>query len=538
MFPRMLLVSVGTATLIAAASASAEQKLIRVSRETTHITRPLDADGYVDYVAAANERASRGVTAENNFEVVVRRIAGPGAIFAEYREEYFRRLGIPVPPEEGDYFVEYGDFLEARKLPAARLHQLREAGDRLSESPWKASDHPLAADWLMSINKHLDAIVEGSKRSGYYTPYVSGLLNDDEPALSLMATLLPSAHEQRPLGRALAMRAMLRVDQGQLDDAWSDLQALHRMARHVASGMTMIELFVGVSLETLAFEVETQMLNSSKLENAQARDFLADLKRLPALPPLAEKVDTFERHAILQPVQAVARQGIGSLLEMLKLFNDLSDASDPSRSPDGLLYVAMHQEEEDEGAGGAAPARTPDWNETMKVINGWFDRLTAAARIEDPVKRRRELQSVEADVRELKARIGDLKTALPRRLQKGSTLGELMIVLTMPAVVQGQIAADTADARLHLLRLAFAVEVYQREHGRFPAQLAELAPKHLDEVPRDPFSGEQFHYEPGAEGFVLYSAGRNGQNDGGRGYADRGERDVEWDDIVVKVGPR
>ena len=533
MLQRILLAGLGFAVLVAASTANAEQRLIRISKETTHITRPLDAAGYVDYVEAANERASRGVTAENNFEVVVRQIAGPGEMIPEYREEYFRRLGIPVPPEDGDYFIAYGDFLEARKLPDARLQELLEAGDRLSESPWKASDHPLAADWLSSVEKHLDVIVEGSKRSGYYTPYVSGLLNDNEPALSMMAMLLPSAHQQRSLARALAMRAMLRVDQGRLDDAWSDLQALHRMARHVASGMTMIELFVGVSFEQLAFDVEIQVLDSPKLENVQARRFLADLKRQTALPSLVEKVDTFERHAILEPVQGLARQGAGTLIEMLKLFDDLSDASDRGRSPDRLHYVSMQQ---DVGAGAAERARTPDWNEALKVINGWFDRLTAAVRIEDPVKRRRDLQSVEADVLKLRARIGDPEAALEGRPRQGSLVGEVMIVLMVPAVVQGQIAADTADARLDLLQLAFAAEVYRREHGQYPGQLSELSPRHLQEVPRDPFSGEPFHYEPGAEGFVLYSAGRNGQDDGGRGYADRGERDVEWDDIVVKVG--
>ena len=536
MFPRMLLVSVSTATLIAAASASAEQKLIRVSRETTHITRPLDADGYVDYVAAANERASKGVTPENNFEVVVRRIAGPGAIFPDYREEYFRRLGIPAPPEVGEYFVAFDDFLEGRKLPDERLEKLLETGNRLSEQPWKASDHPLAAEWLQSVDKHLDAIVDGSKRPRHYTPYISTPLNDEEVYPRMLIVLLPSAQQQRALGRALAMRAMLRVHEGRLDDAWSDLQALHRMARHVVGGQTIIESYVGAALESLAFNSDLQVLNSSRLTDEQARRFLADLKELPSLPPLAEKIDTFERHALLDAVQTIARQGPGKLLEMLKLFNDLSDASDPQRAPDGLQYVSMQGDRVPAGGDGARRAEAPDWNAALKLINGWFDRLTDAARIDNPENRRRALRGVEADVKKLRARFGDPPRSLLQQLQQGASVGEVMILLALPAVSQAQSVADTAKARLDLLQLAFAAEVYHREHGRYPEQLSDLAPKHVPDVPRDPLSGEPFHYEPGAGGFVLYSVGRNGQDDGGRGDADRGERDVEWDDIVVRAG--
>ena len=35
-----------------------------ISKETTYITEPLRADGYPDYIAALNQRCSRGVTPE------------------------------------------------------------------------------------------------------------------------------------------------------------------------------------------------------------------------------------------------------------------------------------------------------------------------------------------------------------------------------------------------------------------------------------------------------------------------------------------
>ena len=42
-----------------------------ISKETTYITRPLDQDGYVDYLAALNEAASEEVTVEINAAVLL-----------------------------------------------------------------------------------------------------------------------------------------------------------------------------------------------------------------------------------------------------------------------------------------------------------------------------------------------------------------------------------------------------------------------------------------------------------------------------------
>ena len=54
---------------------------ITISKETTYITEPLRKDGYVDYVAALNERFRAGVTPENNAAVPFWKAMGPGEIF-------------------------------------------------------------------------------------------------------------------------------------------------------------------------------------------------------------------------------------------------------------------------------------------------------------------------------------------------------------------------------------------------------------------------------------------------------------------------
>lgn len=73
--------------------------------------------------------------------------------------------------------------------------------------------------------------------------------------------------------------------------------------------------------------------------------------------------------------------------------------------------------------------------------------------------------------------------------------------------------------------LMLAIEAHAAAHGAPPASLGELAPAILPELPRDPYSGSGFVYRvlpsvPGqgsaGHGYVLYSVGADGTDDGGK----------------------
>jgi hypothetical protein len=81
------------------------------------------------------------------------------------------------------------------------------------------------------------------------------------------------------------------------------------------------------------------------------------------------------------------------------------------------------------------------------------------------------------------------------------------------------------------LTVAFALAWYQREIGRYPDRLDALAPRYLNQVPKDMFSGGGLVYRPTANGYVLYSVGLNAKDDGGRGHDDQ----PPGDDLVVRV---
>jgi hypothetical protein len=75
--------------------------------------------------------------------------------------------------------------------------------------------------------------------------------------------------------------------------------------------------------------------------------------------------------------------------------------------------------------------------------------------------------------------------------------------------------AKAAEARLRLLMTDLAVRQFQSGRGVYPNRLSELIPQFLQALPRDPFGSNGFIYRPQTNGFLLYSVGPDGKDDGG-----------------------
>ena len=81
------------------------------------------------------------------------------------------------------------------------------------------------------------------------------------------------------------------------------------------------------------------------------------------------------------------------------------------------------------------------------------------------------------------------------------------------------------------VRLAFALAAYKGENANYPVTLDVLAPKYLAAVPGDVFTGRAMQYRRDAAGYVLYSLGLNGADDGGRWVDDQ----PPGDDVRVRM---
>lgn len=71
------------------------------------------------------------------------------------------------------------------------------------------------------------------------------------------------------------------------------------------------------------------------------------------------------------------------------------------------------------------------------------------------------------------------------------------------------------QARTMVAQVALALSACKEETGSYPDGLSALVPTFLDEVPLDPYSDAPLIYRKGGDGFIVYSVGPDGEDDGG-----------------------
>jgi hypothetical protein len=73
-----------------------------------------------------------------------------------------------------------------------------------------------------------------------------------------------------------------------------------------------------------------------------------------------------------------------------------------------------------------------------------------------------------------------------------------------------------AETEREMVVAAIAIKRYQIRHGKLPANLSLMVPEFLAHLPRDYMDGQLLRYRTNSQnGFVLYSVGFDGKDDGG-----------------------
>jgi hypothetical protein len=81
---------------------------------------------------------------------------------------------------------------------------------------------------------------------------------------------------------------------------------------------------------------------------------------------------------------------------------------------------------------------------------------------------------------------------------------------------KGWKASIETDARLTVLHTSLALERFRISHnGSIPATLSELVPDYLIELPRDTLAAKPLGFKTLPRGYVVYSIGADGVDDGG-----------------------
>jgi hypothetical protein len=510
---------------VAAPAATKPYVAVTISKQTTLITAPLRKDGYVNYVAAMNRRLSEGVTPENNAAVPFLKAMGPGEIGEKYRDEYFQLLGISPLAEKGDYYVGIGSYAKATKEAGRHATEEEEKKPDFFEDqravamkrPWTKKEFPFLADWLAANQRPLELIVEASKRPRRFDP----LVPEDG---TMIGALLPMISIHREAARALMTRAMFRAGEGKLDEAWEDLLACHRLARLIGQGGTLIDALVAIAVDGIACGGDQGLLQTRQLTPAQIARIRSDLDQLPPMPKMADKINVTERFMFLDCVGMMARGGLSNMAALSGMFGN-----ENARNKSLLATLAD-----------SAARHAIDWDKVLHIGNSWYDRMTDAMGRTTHAQREAALDKIDHDLKKLSGDSRDwpslgVSMLSGPRAAVSERIGNIFVALLLPAVGSCAAAEDRATMQFELDRLAFALAAFHANQGSYPEKLADLVPKYVARVPADILNhGANLHYRREGAGFLLYSVGRNGKDDGGKGYDDRKEGE-DWDDIVVRV---
>jgi hypothetical protein len=516
-----------TVAAVAAAEPGGGKVKLTLGKETTYITGPLDSDGSVDYETALNERLRKGITPQNNANVLLWQALNSRPKSTPMPRDFFRWLEIPAPPERGEYLIDLPRYAkDVLKLsPGEQTDVLRKQRGRAARRPWVEKDYPQVAAWLKANEKPLALALAATRRPDYYNPLVSRK-SGDEGWYGLLGALLPGAVEcYRELAPALAARAMLQAGDGRFDAAWQDLLACHRLGRLVARGAEYNEFVLGRYISQVAGDAELALLERAHPTAQQAQAWLRDLQRLPPDGPVADKVDLGVRFMFLNSVM-MARRGP---IRTLRLLEFLATGRRPPAAADPFVTEPEPPE---------AALNSLDCDAMLRTGNRWFDRVAAALRVKDRAAREKAFDQIEKELKALKKDAGSVATMIDAlrggreySAEVSKKLGVVMIDSFMPAIRWTKRVADRTEQVERNLHLAFALAAYRGEHGRYPEQLDALAPKYLAAVPTDLFSGKALVYRPLKDGYLLYSVGVNGRDEQGHGADDT----PRGDDLPIRM---
>jgi len=256
-------------------------------------------------------------------------------------------------------------------------------------------------------------------------------------------------------------------------------------------------------------------LAETKLTSKQALERLQELRGLPPLGPYSQKVHLGERFMTLDALQLIRRSG----LKMLDALDDGPPADGPASAKERRALDAV------------------DWAPGMRAINAYYDRMAAAVAIPDRAAREKAFEArKKEDAAFYKGMRSTEEIARMLFAEKpdpavGLAITTRLLATLSPATQRIQNAYDRFEQLESNLHVAIALAGYHADHGRYPAKLADLAPRYLPRIPGDLFSGKELTYKPSEKGYLFYSIGPNGKDDGGRWYDD----DPPGDDPRVKM---
>gem|GEM_PF-6156970 len=516
---------------------------LEISKETTYITEPLNADGYPDYEAWYAQTFGENVTPENNMLTGFFEVMGPQLSngFDYYEQltkpwiEIREKLGLP-PLDDKDHFIPLvaslkDDYLANGGTEGGWLAHLKKkiadrpesettytrtidedsSEERLIENlyfnweprayqPWQRNSMPEMSQWLDKNQKHIDRLVEWTKRAEYFYVPRQNNPNPKNPAMPMYG-LGPT--NCRSIARIFGYRIMRSIGENDINAAIADIEALYRLRDLMAKRVCMMTynyacLIENMALGFLGTAAQTESLTDSELSRIE---------------------NLIARYGPLSPPDSSAF--VSERLMTLTLCVNIIQLPDYRRMVHRILSLSRDDDEKN---------ITPedfeqcDFNEVLRRTNQYHDQMESHSRITNPVERYKKVEAFGKQLQQM--------------YKEDPQSPEDKYVFTFATYTIGQIGNfvkqhSNVVMRHEMAKCVFALAKYRRAQGKYPRRLADLRPTYLKTIPIDVISGKQVIYKPVDDGYLLYSVGKNGEDDGfyedsdDRGFATEGAQPKE-----------
>lgn len=281
--------------------------------------------------------------------------------------------------------------------------------------------------------------------------------------------LLPHLSKLKECVQLLVAEALVRTAQGQPDEAIDSLAAAGRVADSLAQEPVLISYLVRASCWRTIVAGQERLLNSTVLSESQLARLQTSLQEA------------------IQP-QDMVRPLTGELVFGLAVFEQLPAQAQAFNGGSG---------------GGSTPVQN--------LLLGLYKASGLLGR-----DRNCFLGTMVAEIEAAQA-------PFPERRQRGRAATAAAAQrycffsrMLLPALDRAYSRDVENVARVRVAQTALAVERFRRAHAEaLPLSLEQLAPAFMAGVPADPCDGAPLRFRKLQAGFIVYSVGADGKDDGG-----------------------
>jgi len=291
-----------------------------------------------------------------------------------------------------------------------------------------------------------------------------------------LVTLPYHLFELKPLVRICQLRAYLANDRKESDAAADWIDVMLGLARTLDEEPAIISQLVRIA--TIKLSVQT-------LESALAREAMSDARLVKLATTIASlrRTNSLQRALIGERATAIpyfrlSSSEIDHLAQQWAGNISPSSATPSSRGPSPFLKLTGILERD-------LNFYLKAMSTNIQIVGLGPPTSLALSNVNDQL------------VREAKSRLYILS---------GLSLGALSRITIREAEVL---------AALNVAHTALAIERFRGVHGRLPRELLEIVPDFLPQLALDPFDGALLRHKITEKGYVVYSVGLDGQDDGG-----------------------